>query len=175
MKQEQAQKRIEELRGYYAHLASFVGVNLFLFMINMMTSSSEIWFVYPMFGWGIGLFIHTFLTFTSGHDWEERKMQELTGLSMTQEELQRLSERTESLVTILSSVNWDKIDPDLLETKENLLDAREKILELQEHGYSSEDGVNKEDVIQEIEKLEEFVTSPRFQFYDQAQSSNDPK
>ena len=41
MNEEQAKEHIEELRGYYAHLGSFVGVNLFLFMINMVTSPAS--------------------------------------------------------------------------------------------------------------------------------------
>jgi hypothetical protein len=175
MNHEQAQKRIEELRGYYAHLGAFIGVNIFLFMINMVTSTAHLWFVYPLFGWGIGLFIHTITVFATGHDWEERQLQELTGWRTTQEELERLSERTDNLVNILSSLNWDKIDPDLIETKENLLNAREIMTDIQDHGSSGVNGFSKEDVVKDIEKLEEFVTSSRFRFYEQAQSADDPK
>ena len=172
MNQEKAQERIEELKGYYAHLGAFIPVNLFLIMINVMTNpegGGDYWFVYPLFGWGIGLSIRTFTTFFANHDWEERKMQELTGWSMTQEELERLSQRTENLVTILSNVNWDKIDPDLIETKDKLLDAQEQIIELRDHGVASAATEKSEsEVIKEIEKLEEFVTSSKFDFYDQA-------
>jgi len=66
MNQEKAQERIKELKGYYAHLDTFILVNLFLIMINVMTNSDDggdYWFVYPLFGWGIGLSIHTFTTF----------------------------------------------------------------------------------------------------------------
>ena len=164
MNEEQAQEHIEELRGYYAHLGSFVGVNLFLFMINMITDSSNIWFVYPLFGWGIGLIAHTIGVFFSGHDWEARKMQELTGLSNTQEELERLSERTENLITILSSVNWGKIDPELMDTKQNLESAKQTIVQLKDRG----DATSQEQVTREIEKLEEFVTSSKFDYYDLA-------
>lgn len=161
MNEEQAQERIEELRGYYGHLASFIGVNLFLFMINMVTSPGSIWFVYPLFGWGIGMICHTFAVFWSGADWEARKMQELTGLSNTQDELARLSERTENLITILSSVNWEKIDPELMHTRESLENAKQNIVRLQE----GDKGTSQEDVIREIEKLEEFVTSSKFDYY----------
>ena len=167
MNEEEAKKRIEELQGYYAHLASFVAVNLFLIVINVVTyeeGDGEIWFFYPLFGWGIGLFIHTITVFFSGRDWQDRKMQELTGWSTTRDELGRLSERTDNLIKILSSVNWEKIDPDLVETKQNLLDAQQKIVELKERG----NGASHDEVTREIEKLEEFVTSSKFDYYELA-------
>jgi hypothetical protein len=96
-------------------------------------------------------------------------MQELTGWSMTQEELERLSQRTENLVTILSNVNWEKIDPDLVETKDKLLDARQQMIEMRDYGVANTvTEKSKSEVIKEIEKLEAFVTSSKFDFYDQA-------
>ena len=168
MNREQAQERIEEIRGFWGHLASYIAVNGFLLAINVLNWEGELWVVYPMLGWGIGLAIHAFTTFGTGAAWEERKMQELTGWSATQEELEKLSERTDNLVTILSSINWEKIDPELVETKEQLSHAQANIVRLQD---GPDSGLSKEDVVREIEKLEEFVTSPKFQFYDKAQSS----
>ena len=96
-------------------------------------------------------------------------MQELTGWSMTQEELERLSQRTENLVTIISNVNWEKIDPDLVETKDKLLDAREQMIEMRDYGVANTvTEKSKSEVIKEIEKLEAFVTSSKFDFYDQS-------
>ena len=166
MNEEQAQERIEELRGFYWHLAAFIPVNLFLFMINMVNLryGDDIWFIYPMFGWGIGLFLHAVHVFFGGKDWEARKMQELTGLAHTQEELQRLSERTDNLVRILSSVDWAKIDPELMTTRETLDDARQRIHQLQLENNPE----RQEEVRREIEKLEEFVTSSKFGFYELA-------
>ncbi len=164
MDEEQARKHIEELKGYYAHLASFVGVNLFLLAINLVNWEGELWVIYPMLGWGIGLVAHTVTVFFGGTDWEARKMQELTGWSTTQDELERLSERTENLITILSSVNWEKIDPDLVSTKENLESVQDRIVELRANG----DEASRREVTKEIEKLEEFVTSSRFDYHDKA-------
>ena len=174
MNQEQAQERIDELSGFYAHLVTFIAVNAFLIMVNFATYLSgdrEIWFFYPLFGWGIGFVIHAFMVFATGSDWEERKMQELTGWSMTQAELERLADRTDNLIAILSDVNWEKIDPELVESKENLLNARDTIVEMRDHGTSSSAHADKDEVVKEIEKLEEFVTSSKFKFLDQAQSA----
>jgi len=41
MNQEQAEKRVEELQEYYAHIGTYVSVNLFLMAINYMTHSEE--------------------------------------------------------------------------------------------------------------------------------------
>jgi hypothetical protein len=174
MNQEQAKKRVKELRGFYSHAASYVSVNIFLIVLNMMTSPVNIWtnpeslwFVYPLLGWGIGISCHAFQVFFSGAKWEERKMQELTGWTTTQEELDRLSDRTDTLIAILSSVDWKAIDPDLLQSKENLLKAQSKIDTLQAAGEAANDD-NKEAVIRELEKLEAFVTSSKFDYYDRA-------
>ena len=162
MNREQAQERIEELRGFYSHLASFVGVNLFLVMINLTTSPGTWWFIYPLGGWGIGLLCHAFSVFFSDSRWEERKMQELTGWTTTQEEIDKLAERTDTLVRILSSVDWKAIDPELLQSKENLLKAQARMA-----GPAANDE-SKEEVIRELEKLEAFVTSSKFDYYDKA-------
>jgi hypothetical protein len=37
-KYQKAKKRVEETRGFYAHLVSYVLVNSFLFLINITTS-----------------------------------------------------------------------------------------------------------------------------------------
>lgn len=34
----------------------FILVNLMLFIINMITSTEHLWFIYPLLGWGIPLF-----------------------------------------------------------------------------------------------------------------------
>ena len=164
MNEEKARERIQELKDYRSHLVSFVAVNIFLFAINVMTSPGSWWFVFPLFGWGIGLAIHTFDTFWGGSDWEDRKLEELTGLKQTRDEMQQLSERTENLVKILSSVDWEKIDPALLETRNNLEEARRKVESL----TSQSDPKSQAEVTREIEKLEEFVTSSRFDYYDLA-------
>jgi hypothetical protein len=49
----------ETRRGYWEHLTSYVIVNSFLVAINLLTSSSHFWAIYPILGWGIGLAFHT--------------------------------------------------------------------------------------------------------------------
>ena len=164
MDAEQAQERIDELRGFYGHLTAFISVNVFLVVINLVTGTDTLWFFYPLLGWGIGLAIHTVLVFWTDNEWEARKMEELTGLKNTQDELKRLSERTQALVTILASVDWEKIDPELLQTRRKLETAQDDIASL----HAETDPERQQELTREIEKLEAFVTSSKFGYFDQA-------
>ncbi|MEM7220417.1 MAG: 2TM domain-containing protein [Pseudomonadota bacterium] len=172
MNEEQARARIEELKGFYGHLASYVAVNLFLFGINAMTGGPW-WFFWPLMGWGIGVVAHAVQTLGVGGDWEERKLQELTGLHVTRDELVRLSERTDNLVTILSNINWESVDPELIGSRERLKDTQARLARLQDRtGAVHDDSTTRADeeaaVASELEKLEAFVTGPKFRFLEQA-------
>lgn len=170
MNEQHARQRVKELKGYYQHLGAYLAVNGFLLALNLVTWSGTVWFVYPLLGWGIGLAIHTFSVFWTGQDWEARKMEELTGLKNTRDELERLSERTDTLVKILADVDWEKIDPELRDTRGNLDQARSKLAQLRQSG----DAKSQAEVAREIEKLEAFVTSSRFDFYDRAAAEKKP-
>jgi hypothetical protein len=78
-----AMKRAEELQGYYIHLLVYLVVNTGLFLINVLTKGEDggWWFYWPLAGWGIGLMIHTLVTFTSvfGEGWKARKAEEIYG------------------------------------------------------------------------------------------------
>ncbi len=62
---EKARKRVEAKIGFYIHLAVFVGVNLLLIVINLVTAPGHLWFRWPLMGWGIGLFFHGVGVFAS--------------------------------------------------------------------------------------------------------------
>lgn len=76
----QAKKRVEEIKGFYGHLASFILVNIFLFVLNIVTSPNELWFFWPTFGWGIGLLFHGMKVFGYSpffnKKWENQKIKE---------------------------------------------------------------------------------------------------
>jgi len=55
---ERAKKRVEAKVGFYIHLTVYVGVNLLLIIINLIRSPQYLWFKWPLFGWGIGVFFH---------------------------------------------------------------------------------------------------------------------
>lgn len=76
-----AQKKVEEIKGFYGNLFSFVLINLGLMILNLVTYPQYLWFLYPFFGWGIGVAIHAMYTFNwmpfFGADWEEKKIREI--------------------------------------------------------------------------------------------------
>ncbi|MGG5209341.1 2TM domain-containing protein [Chryseobacterium sp. MIQD13] len=74
---EKAKKRVKELKGFYANLISYCTVIPFLVIINLMTSPRDLWFYFPMLGWGIGLVSHAFRVFGVGESWKERKIREI--------------------------------------------------------------------------------------------------
>ncbi len=71
-----AQKRVEDLKGFYSHLISYIVIMPFLIYVNYVTYWEFKWFWFTLFGWGIGLVIHGFMTFGYNSNWEERKIKE---------------------------------------------------------------------------------------------------
>lgn len=75
-----AQKKVEEIKGFYGNLTSYVLVNLGLMVINILTSPKYLWFFWPLLGWGIGVAIHGMIVFNYlpflGKEWEEKKIKE---------------------------------------------------------------------------------------------------
>ncbi|MEH1873984.1 2TM domain-containing protein [Nostoc sp.] len=52
-------------RSFRAHLVSFIAVNLFLIILNLITSPSYFWAIFPLLGWGLGLFFHWWSVYQS--------------------------------------------------------------------------------------------------------------
>ncbi|MBN9387685.1 MAG: 2TM domain-containing protein [Chloroflexi bacterium] len=64
----QAERRVKAKMGFYWHLASYVLVNGFLITIYLLTSWADNglyypWFIWPLLGWGIGLFFNFLAVF----------------------------------------------------------------------------------------------------------------
>ena len=55
---QEAKKQVEEIKGFYFHLISYLLVNAVLLIINLLTSPEYLWFIWPIIGWGVGLIIH---------------------------------------------------------------------------------------------------------------------
>ena len=75
-----AQKRVEEIKGFYGNLTSYVCVNMGLFALNLVTSPNHLWFFWPLLGWGIGVAIHGMMVFKYlsffDQEWEQKKIKE---------------------------------------------------------------------------------------------------
>ena len=52
-------------RAFRGHFVSFLAVNLFLILLNLITSPSYFWAIFPVLGWGLGLFFHWWSVYQS--------------------------------------------------------------------------------------------------------------
>lgn len=79
---EKARARVKQLREFYQHLATYVCVNIFLFVLNLITSD-DLWFYWVTIPWGLGLALHAYTVFGEqrflGEEWEQRKIMEMMG------------------------------------------------------------------------------------------------
>ena len=75
-----AKKKVENIKGFYGNLTSYIFVNILLIGINLWTSPNHLWFYWPLMWWGLGVLFHGLKVFevlpTLGKDWEERKIKE---------------------------------------------------------------------------------------------------
>ncbi|MEM1513560.1 MAG: 2TM domain-containing protein [Candidatus Thermoplasmatota archaeon] len=59
-------KRAEGKIAFYTHLLIYIVVNIFLFIIWYFSSDKKFpWFIFSLFGWGIGLITHFIHAFSS--------------------------------------------------------------------------------------------------------------
>lgn len=78
----QARKRVDEKRKFYRHLSTYLVMSVFFFVINVITSPSHWWFIYPMLGWGMGVAAQYFQVFgfpgvgPTNEDWEARELED---------------------------------------------------------------------------------------------------
>ena len=76
-----AKKRVRQIKGFYIHAGVYGVVNLLLIAINSATTPRQIWFFWPLIGWGIGLAAHGLSVFGLGEflgaEWEERKIKKI--------------------------------------------------------------------------------------------------
>ncbi|MCU7614502.1 2TM domain-containing protein [Chryseobacterium sp. GMJ5] len=74
---EKAHKRVKEIKSFYANLTSYCIIIPCLAIINVITSPHDLWFYFPMLGWGIGIAAHGMSVFGIGKNWEEKKIREI--------------------------------------------------------------------------------------------------
>ncbi len=83
-KYKEAKIRVKELRDFYINLLTYVGVNILLIVINLVTSSESLWFYWVTIFWGIAILLHASKIFILkgkflGKEWEEKKIKEMMG------------------------------------------------------------------------------------------------
>ncbi|MFH1950375.1 MAG: 2TM domain-containing protein [Pseudomonadota bacterium] len=81
-KYEEAKRRVKELKDFYTNLLTYVGVNVLLIIINLITSPGSLWFYWVTIFWGIGIVLHASKVFIVkgkflGKEWEDKKIKEI--------------------------------------------------------------------------------------------------
>lgn len=86
-KQEQDEQlalaKVRKLKGFYIHLVQYLLVITVLSIVNLATHPSKLWFMWPAFGWGIGILAHAAATFEVlpffGAEWERKQVEKRLG------------------------------------------------------------------------------------------------
>ncbi len=79
-KVERAREKVKSIKKFYTDLWSYIGVNVLLIVVNLVTSPHDLWFYWVTVFWGIALVFHAIKVFGKGHfdeGWEERKVKEI--------------------------------------------------------------------------------------------------
>lgn len=75
-----AKEKVGVIKGFYAHLVTFIIVIPILITINLQYVPHFHWFWFPVLGWGFGLLSHWMEAFDRhflfGKGWEKRKIKE---------------------------------------------------------------------------------------------------
>ena len=75
-----ARRRVEAKKGFFVHLSMYVIINIFLFLIWFFVAGgpgSYPWFLWVLFGWGIGVAANAVAVFVTPHNtaWEQKEME----------------------------------------------------------------------------------------------------
>ncbi len=72
-----AKKRVKKKKAFWNHFTTWGIVCTFLFIINMMTSSTH-WWIFPTLGWGVAVAINfvSAFGFFKQTDWEEKQIKD---------------------------------------------------------------------------------------------------
>jgi hypothetical protein len=77
-----ARQRVEDRIGFLSHVAVYVLVNTGIIITWRLTGASYPWFIWPLLGWGAGLFAHALTYWFGPHS--------LRGAKAIDREVQRL-------------------------------------------------------------------------------------
>ena len=77
-----AEKRVRKIKKFYKNLASWAGMSIILIAINVYTTGFITWAKFPVFFWGLAVFIqmiHTIRLYRLDRQWEEKMIRKFTG------------------------------------------------------------------------------------------------
>lgn len=62
---QKAEVRSGKKNEFYVHLAIYLVVNCVMVILNLTVTKGFPWAIFPLIGWGIGLFFHRLSAFSS--------------------------------------------------------------------------------------------------------------
>lgn len=79
----EAMEYVQGLKSFYMHAMTFVVINIFIMLVNLITSPDYLWFLWAILGWGLGLALHALSTFDwlgrFDSDWEKKQIEKRLG------------------------------------------------------------------------------------------------
>ncbi len=77
---------VQDIKGFYTHLAIYIGVLIIFLVINLVASPEEYWVHLPALGWGIGILVHGLCVFEVfnilGPNWERKQIEKRLGKNL---------------------------------------------------------------------------------------------
>lgn len=98
LREKAAREELQEFRAYrrrsvLEHLGSYVIVNGFLVILNLLNWHGHLWAIYPILGWGVGLAFHLTECLGKGDSfdrefarWKRRRERRLSGETADEDE-----------------------------------------------------------------------------------------
>jgi len=105
-----ARKRAKAELGFYIHLMWYLGVIACLALINVMTGPRYLWFFWPAFGWGIGIFSHYMAVF-GGQVLRERYFEPAIEREVRREKVVMQTEKQASIDELSSTIAHEIRNP----------------------------------------------------------------
>ena len=143
-----ARRRAGAQAGFYAHLMSYLGVIAFLALINLFTTRYP-WFIWPAFGWGIGLFSHWMAVFGS-HLVRERYFDPAVERELCRERATMQTEKQASIDELSSSIAHEIRNP--------IAAAKSLVQQMGEDPTSVENVEYAKVALEELERVEHRVS-----------------
>ncbi len=79
IEEREAVEYVRDIKGFYSHLAIYLISSAAMIVANLFTGTDNLWFIWPVFGWGLGVASHGLAVFevlsVFGVDWEKRQIE----------------------------------------------------------------------------------------------------
>jgi len=144
-----ARRRAGAEAGFYAHLVAYLSVIAFLALINLFTSPWYPWFLWPAFGWGIGLFSHYMAVFGS-RALKERFFDPAVERELRRERVTMQTEKQASIDELSSSIAHEIRNP--------IAAAKSLVQQMGEDPTSVENVEYAKVAIEELDRVEHRVS-----------------